>query len=95
MYLNRAAVPLIDAADEDWGLQHKWCLVNHKGRLYAAKRCREQARIVYLHRFVMDASPGAEVRFLDGYTLDCRRCNLWLYTKADLDRDLRPRCQAP
>lgn len=84
IYLSQGALALVDAADEDRVQEHKWCCVNHKGRLYASFK-RRSGGIVYLHRYVM-RDPAGQVRFLNGYSLDCRKANLKVCSKYDSER---------
>jgi hypothetical protein len=89
VYLSRGLIALVDADQEDRVLERKWCAVNHKGTFYAASRCRSDTLMLYLHRLVMQAPDGVQVRFLNKVTLDCRRANLRLCTEAEREWDRR------
>ncbi len=71
----------IDAEDVEYVAPWSWSLTSHG---YAARGQRIDGRltVIYLHRFLMNASDGIEVDHINGDRLDCRRSNLRLATRA-------------
>lgn len=83
----RAAV---DDADYDRVSQYKWSAIQ-RGR-YAVRSetvAVGKRRIIYLHRFIMDAPEGLTVDHINGNGLDNRRCNLRICSQGDNVRNRR------
>ena len=86
--LTRGMVAIIDREDAARVCQFAWSANSPgPGRFYA--QAMVEGRLVYLHRFILDAPPGALVDHRDGNTLDCRRPNLRLATPAQNSRNAR------
>lgn len=77
--LNCDAVTVVDDADYDRIASYDWFL---SGAGYAAGFVPVEGkfRLVYLHRFLMNAQPGEIVDHINGCALDNRRANLRLVT---------------
>ena len=77
--LNFDAVAVLDDADYDRAKPYDWFL---SGSGYAAGfvPANGKFKLVYLHRFLMNAQPGEIVDHINGYALDNRRANLRLVT---------------
>lgn len=93
--LTQDAIALVDDEDHERAMQFKWMLAR-TGRgdyPYAARQSRKSEggmkRMVYLHRFILDAQQGQQVDHINGDTLDCRRSNLRLCTHAENLRNKR------
>ena len=73
---------LVDAADQ-WALEtYKWKVIRHTtktGNLFYAQTWID-VKMVYLHRFLMDPSPGQKVDHRNCNGLDNRRSNLRIAT---------------
>ena len=81
--LTRGKVAVIDATDFERVSQFKWYAVrprpNYPDRWYAARSQHSPGRrqkMIYLHRFILDASPTSVVDHLDGDGLNCTRANM-------------------
>jgi hypothetical protein len=82
--LTRGKVALVDDADYERVAQYKWYAVhpssNPAHTWYAARSSRDKPRgkkrMMYLHRFLMDAISGDEVDHADRNGLNCSRANL-------------------
>lgn len=81
---NIAMVALIDEIDAPRVLAFKWCAKREKGRYYIRATT---ARVIRLHRFVMDAPDGMVVDHINNDTLDNRRSNLRVCTIAQNNRN--------
>jgi hypothetical protein len=69
-----AAETIIDRADLDRVLQHRWTL--QRTRTHYARTRSADGRTVYLHRFLIGAQPGRMVDHHNHNGLDNRRANL-------------------
>lgn len=80
--LTQGLVAWID--DEDAPLAaFNWCALRFgNGCFYVARTALRPRRTVYLHREVLLAAKGVDVDHVDGNTLDCRRSNLRIATRA-------------
>lgn len=73
--LKGGAVAIVDPADADRVLAHRWrACSNGRGNVYV-RRCGSGSP-VYLHRFVIGAQAGELVDHANGDGLDNRRANL-------------------
>jgi hypothetical protein len=90
--LTRGFVAIIDAQDRDRVTAHSWSVSTRQGTHYA--KTDIAGRRIYLHRFVLNAWPGAEVDHKNGDGLDCRRANLRFATRSQNNANrhrLRPK----
>lgn len=89
--LTRGAFAVIDAADADLVLAHKWKLQGPPERPNGASRgFRDgsgRVRHVSMHRLIMGAPPGMFVDHINGDTLDNRRANLRICTPGENARN--------
>ena len=78
--LSRGKVTIVDVNDYDWLSQWKW----HMCHDYAVRNIRIASgrKLIYLHKFILDASNNTEVDHVSRDTLDNRRCNLRLATRS-------------
>lgn len=78
--LTKNYVAIIDKEDLRRVKKHKWRVSFGGGKRPALHKPYAKTTIngkgVYLHRFVMNASPGTHVDHGNHETLDCRKCNL-------------------
>lgn len=87
--LTRGLVTKVDPEDFDRFGRFKWrANVSGPGRIYAARATGSRTKkspIVHikLHRAILGAMPGEEVDHINGDTLDNRRCNLRIATRAE------------
>lgn len=83
--LTRGKVALIDEADAERVLRHKWtALPKSDGKWYARRAVMGKDKVhrtIYLHRFILDAPKGIHVDHWNGDGLDNRRSNLRLATR--------------
>lgn len=70
---------LVDSDVADW-LGHVWLTARTNGHYVSFTR---NGKVIYLHRYVMDASDGQVVDHINGNTLDNRRENLRVCSHAD------------
>ena len=77
--LTRGKVALLDDEDFERVSAHKWCYMTAG---YGARSvCQGKSkRIVYLHRFLLEAPDGKRVDHIDGNKLNNQRSNLRLCT---------------
>lgn len=73
--LSDGRFAIIDEADADRVLAHRWFVTIHGYAARTLSRDEGQKRL-YLHRVVMDAQPGDEIDHRNRDRLDCRRENL-------------------
>jgi hypothetical protein len=80
--LTQGQVALIDNWNYERVSQHSWCAVEVRdsGKFYAVSMIN--GHIVYLHRFIMGASPGTEVDHIDHNGLNCQEYNMRMTTRA-------------
>lgn len=84
--LSRGLVTTID--DEDFGLvgQNKWyAITDRNGKSYAVrnvKRADGTSRLLYLHKVICPSPPGMDTDHSDGDSLNNRRSNLRVATRA-------------
>lgn len=84
--LTKGHVALID--DEDAHLnEYKWCASVARRGVYAVRKRRRAdgpgGSLVLLHRVIVDAPIGLEVDHIDGDTLNNRRGNLRVVSRAE------------
>ncbi len=87
--LSQGLFALVDDEDYEWLNQWKWTAdVSRKSGLKYAIRVSGQGKGLIrqrlsMHRVLMDAHAGTEVDHVNGDTLDNRRANLRLVTRAE------------
>jgi hypothetical protein len=80
--LTNGMVALVDDADYEWLSRWKWSpLKCWGGQIYALKSVSDEER--RMHRLIVSAPKGALVDHINGNTLDNRRSNLRLCTRAE------------
>lgn len=91
--LTRGYVALIDAADADEVLAHRWSAHQSNANVYARRQVRVEGRMAYiwLHRFLMQAPGNMQVDHINLDSLDCRRANMRLATQAQNSQNQRKR----
>ncbi len=93
--LTKGYVALIDDEDAERVLAFKWQAIGRREKVYAARsdftKGAGTKRMVYLHRFILDAPSGTEVDHRNGYRLDCRRANMRLatHTQNNINKPVR------
>ena len=81
IYIGKGKFAIIDDDDAQRVLQYKWHCSSHP---YAQKHSdRTGQRPIYMHRFILDAPPDKVVDHVNGDTLDNRKENLRLATRAE------------
>lgn len=82
--LSQGQIAFVDDHDFPLLSDFRWCYrAERDGKQgYAVRHVKVEGkdRLLYLHRQLMQPSPGHEVIFLNGDKLDCRRENLRLVT---------------
>jgi hypothetical protein len=93
--LSQGQVALVD--DQDFPLlsEFRWSYRAERGgrQGYAVRHHQVDGkdRLCYMHRQIMNPSPGQEVIFLNHDRLDCRRANLRVVSKEEARRHHRVR----
>lgn len=85
--LTQGQVSLIDDADADRVLALKW-LAHRVGKDFYARRTQwvpaeKRYTALLLHRFILGAPAGMDVDHINRNTLDNRRCNIRIVTRAE------------
>ncbi len=83
--LNHGRATVIDKADYNAVRQHLWRVAQRGYMQYAIWNYQ------YLHRWLLEASPGVRVAHLNGDGLDNRRINLMLCSHAECQYKQRQR----
>jgi hypothetical protein len=73
--LTRGKFAIVDAADYEWLSQYKWLATGNEHRGFYAGR-RVGAKLLLMHRVIMDPPEGMVVDHISGNGLDDRRANL-------------------
>ena len=84
--LTQGQTALVDAADFDGLIGHRWRANRNGGTFYASTKS-EDGRQVYMHRFITHAPDGFEVDHINGNGLDNRRKNLRLASRQENARN--------
>lgn len=75
--LTKGMKAIVDDSDYKWLNQWKWYYSSH------GYVCRdEKDKVIYMHRFIMDAPDGVDVDHRNTKGFDCRRENLRLATRS-------------
>ena len=78
--ISKGKVALVDDADFDWLSHYNWNVIEvYRGRFYAV-RDSSLGINAFMHRVIMDATPGLTVDHIDGNGLNNQRSNLRLCT---------------
>jgi hypothetical protein len=85
--LTRGMITIVDDDDFELVSSYKWCIKNSSGLLYAHRALKGVD--ISLHRWLIDAPVGMDVDHINGNTLDNRRSNLRLCTRAENIRNSR------
>lgn len=90
--LSQGKVALVDDADYERVMRHKWCAVNNRGWWYAKRViCQDgQTFNCYLHRFILGVPDGVRIDHIDGDGLNCRGENMRYASAAQNGRNTRP-----
>lgn len=91
VFLTQGKVAIIDRADAERVLAYKWRCDRH-GRATRSRRAGEgfpRGTSVFLHREIMQPSPGTDVDHINGNSLDNRRCNLRVCVHAENQRNMK------
>lgn len=85
--LGHGRFAIVDAQDFDRINRYKWRLKQSAYRSYAIRNTKRNGIEVtlYMHREVVRCAPGFEVHHINGDTLDNRRQNLLIVTRAEHD----------
>jgi hypothetical protein len=83
--LTRGKVALVDDADYEWLNQWKWRAIKNGGNWYAVRR--QDGKIIFMHRLVIDAPDGVTVDHRNGDGLHNWRANLRLCTQTQNSRN--------
>ncbi len=80
--LTQGKCALVDDADYEWLNQWKWYAFWNGSKWYSARneRVNFKKKMIYLHRFIINAPSGIEVDHVDGDGLNCTRENMRLCT---------------
>jgi len=94
--LSQGYKALIDDSDFVATIQFRWYARLCKGKIYAARHRKKHEKkgpdIVYLHRFLMEPAVDMQVDHKNGDTLDNRRYNLRVCTRAENLRNAKKHC---
>lgn len=76
--LNKGRFALIDKNDFECANKFRWTAHWDGWNWYAIRHARVNNKwtTIYLHRFLMDASPGTQIDHADGNGLNCTRDNM-------------------
>ncbi len=94
IYLDEGLWTIVDVADYYFFARFKWYAAGNKNKYYATRGQRigtDYIKLVRLHRLIMDAPKGVLVDHRNGDSLDNRRANLRLATRAQNCGNMRKR----
>lgn len=82
IWLYPCGYALVDPEDYERVAHHDWILQRDQRGFYASCKLIKNGRTVYrrLHRVVTECVPEQSILFKNGDGLDCRRCNLAVWT---------------
>lgn len=93
--LSQGKIAIVDAEDYELVRGYTWCATHKGNNFYAVTHTSraggKKSHSVYLHRLLMNPPRGQEVDHINGDSLDNRRCNLRLATKAQNQHNMRIR----
>lgn len=89
--LTKGMVAIVDEEDYERAVAFKWSANNCNGRWYARRLVKsgKKRRVVYLHRFLVNAPAGLMVDHKNGNGLDCCRKNMRLATNGQNQSNAR------
>lgn len=87
--LTQGKVALVDDEDYEYLMQWRWHLT---AGAYAARDI-ENKKVIYMHRFLMNAQKGQEIDHINQNKLDNRKSNLRACTRAENMRNTKKRSQ--
>lgn len=81
---NLGRVALVDDEDYEWLSKYNWSLTvpDRPSGGYAFRRDPKTGRMIGMHRMIMNPPEGFEVDHINGNTLDNRRSNLRIVSRA-------------
>lgn len=89
--ITRGLITIVDNVDYEYLIQWRWHAIVKCGTAYAARwqRGATDRHKVWLHRDIMSVLPEFEVDHINHDTLDNRRCNLRICTRAENSQNRR------
>ena len=89
--LTRGLFALVDDADFEWLNQWKWHAQKYSRKCYAVRHDpADHAKVIIMHRLIMDAPDGLQVDHINHDGVDNRRSNLRLCTRSQNAMNERP-----
>lgn len=93
--LSQGKAALVDDEDFEYLNQWQWYAHNHKHTFYARRhqlKIEGDKKIIYLHRFIMNATDKSEIDHIDHNGLNCQKSNLRFCTRSknQMNRSLSP-----
>ena len=83
--LTQGKQAVVDDEDYEWLSKYTWCVSNHNGTDYAVN-----SRLEYMHRLILDPSPGMFCDHINHDGLDNRRENVRICTRTENQQNRRP-----
>lgn len=82
--LTQGKVTIVDDRDFEWLNQWKWCATRTRNLWYAVRAgySHQRRHTIYMHRLILNSPPNLESDHRNGDSLDNRRINLRVCTKA-------------
>lgn len=93
VYLTRGKIALVDDEDYERVSQFQWYAAPHSKtwRAMTPMMCNGKKKMVYLHRFILNAPDGISIDHKNGNALDNRRDNLRFATTSQNMQNQGPR----
>ena len=79
--LTRGLSVLVDDADYDSLIKHKWYAHQNNGGFYAARKPGKDT--IFMHNEIMNPPPGMTVDHFNRNSLDCQRSNLRIISRGE------------
>lgn len=82
--LTQGYSAIVDDEDYEWLSQHKWAVKDSRGKRYATRALGSRGKqiTIWMHRLIMNCPGGMEIDHINGDSLDNRRDNLRIVTRA-------------